>query len=156
MLFGLCKMGTVAEEHKLPILRILRVVAGIAAAMIVVWGLLYPSSGRVGLVSPRVAATVSLLVGGLLLAFVLWAYLHPEAAAKSHLAISPFHRWDEKAGLQRDAIRSHCSTCSRARKKRRPKAMKKTSTVRINGNVIFKGHKLTIGLDLGDLLVVLL
>ena len=34
-------------------------------------------------------------------------------------------------------------------KKRRP-AMKKTSTVRVNGNVIFKGHKLTIGVDLGD------
>jgi transposase len=28
--------------------------------------------------------------------------------------------------------------------------MKKISTVRINGNMIFKGHKLTIGLDLGD------
>ncbi len=28
--------------------------------------------------------------------------------------------------------------------------MKKTSTVRVNGNVIFKGHKLTIGMDLGD------
>src|SRR5580692_6584492 len=28
--------------------------------------------------------------------------------------------------------------------------MKKTSTVRVNGNVIFKGHKLTTGLDLGD------
>jgi transposase len=28
--------------------------------------------------------------------------------------------------------------------------MKKISTVRANGNVIFKGHKLTIGLDLGD------
>src|SRR6266699_1263383 len=33
--------------------------------------------------------------------------------------------------------------------KRRP-AMKKTNTVRVNGNMIFKGHKLTIGLDLGD------
>jgi transposase len=33
--------------------------------------------------------------------------------------------------------------------KRRP-AMKKTSTVRVDGNMIFKGHKLTIGLDLGD------
>src|SRR5258707_4990747 len=33
--------------------------------------------------------------------------------------------------------------------KRRP-AMKETSTVRVNGNMIFKGHKLTIGLDLGD------
>jgi len=28
--------------------------------------------------------------------------------------------------------------------------MKKTSTVRVSGNMIFKGHKLTIGLDLGD------
>jgi hypothetical protein len=27
--------------------------------------------------------------------------------------------------------------------------MKKTSTVRVNKNTIFKGHKLTIGLDLG-------
>src|ERR1700685_3909968 len=34
-------------------------------------------------------------------------------------------------------------------KKRRP-AMKKPSTFGINGNMIFKGHKLTIGLDLGD------
>src|SRR5712671_3127260 len=58
------------------------------------------------------------------------------------------HRWDEKAGLLRDAIRSQCLTCSR-HKKRRP-AMKKTSTVRVNKNTIFKGHKLTIGLDLGD------
>src|SRR6266480_3669160 len=33
--------------------------------------------------------------------------------------------------------------------KRRP-AMKKTSTVRVNGNMIFKGHKLAIGVDLGD------
>ncbi len=28
--------------------------------------------------------------------------------------------------------------------------MKKFSTVRINGNMIFKGHQLTIGVDLGD------
>ena len=28
--------------------------------------------------------------------------------------------------------------------------MKKTSTVRVKGDMIFKGHKLTIGLDLGD------
>ncbi len=28
--------------------------------------------------------------------------------------------------------------------------MKKISTVRVNGNMIFKGHKFTIGLDLGD------
>src|ERR1700684_178923 len=36
-----------------------------------------------------------------------------------------------------------------AHEKRRP-AMKKTSTVRVKGNMIFKGQKLTIGLDLGD------
>ena len=28
--------------------------------------------------------------------------------------------------------------------------MKKTSTIRVNGSMIFKGHKLTIGVDLGD------
>jgi transposase len=28
--------------------------------------------------------------------------------------------------------------------------MKKTSTVRVNGNMIFKGQKLTLGMDLGD------
>src|SRR2546421_10595656 len=33
--------------------------------------------------------------------------------------------------------------------KRRP-AMKKTSTILVNGNMNFKGHKLTIGVDLGD------
>src|SRR5271167_273582 len=38
---------------------------------------------------------------------------------------------------------------ARGARKRRP-AMKKTNTVRVNGKMIFKGHKLTIGLDLGD------
>src|SRR6266852_4950367 len=38
---------------------------------------------------------------------------------------------------------------ARGTMKRRP-AMKKFSTVRINGNMIFKGHQLTIGVDLGD------
>ena len=28
--------------------------------------------------------------------------------------------------------------------------MKKTNTVRVNGNMIFKGQKLTLGMDLGD------
>ena len=28
--------------------------------------------------------------------------------------------------------------------------MKKISTVQVNGNMIFKGHKLTLGMDLGD------
>src|SRR5260370_42317748 len=38
---------------------------------------------------------------------------------------------------------------ARGSMKRRP-AMKKISTVQINGNMIFKGHKLTIVVDLGD------
>jgi hypothetical protein len=28
--------------------------------------------------------------------------------------------------------------------------MKKISTVRVNGNMIFQGHKLTIGMDFSD------
>src|SRR6516225_5073819 len=31
--------------------------------------------------------------------------------------VSPFIRWDEKAGLPRDAIRSQCSTCSKHNEK---------------------------------------
>jgi hypothetical protein len=34
-----------------------------------------------------------------------------------YIPITPFHRWDEKAGLQRDAIRSQRSTCSRHKEK---------------------------------------
>jgi|ERR1700722_12462056 len=43
---------------------------------------------------------------------------HP-AVAKYFFLTFPFielTRWDEKAGLQRDAIRSQCSTCSRHKK----------------------------------------
>src|SRR6266481_1156074 len=61
---------------------------------------------------------------------------------------SPFLRWDEKAGLQRDAIRSQCSTCSRH--KEGDRLMKKTSTVQALKSKLFKEQKLTIGLDLGD------
>src|SRR3974377_2471551 len=32
-------------------------------------------------------------------------------------AVTPHTRWDEKAGLPRDAIRSQCSTCSRHKEK---------------------------------------
>ena len=41
----------------------------------------------------------------------------PFAAADSTSAVTLFTRWDEKAGLQRDAIRSQCSTCSRHNEK---------------------------------------
>ena len=74
--------------------------------------------------------------------------------------LTDFHEISRAAGPQgeeemrcggrspRDAIRSQCSTRSWAMKKET--GMKKTSTVRVNGNMIFKGHKLTLGLDLGD------
>src|SRR5271156_3098022 len=88
---------------------------------------------------------------------MLWMVLHRplELAAVTRemrfyfkWTVTRLTRWDEKTGLQRDAIRSQCSTCSR-HKKRRP-AMKKISTVQIFGNEIFKEQKLTIGMDLGD------
>jgi hypothetical protein len=33
---------------------------------------------------------------------------------------------------------------------KRRAAVKKTSTVRVNGNMVFKEQRLTIGMDLGD------
>src|ERR1700758_5376457 len=62
--------------------------------------------------------------------------------------VSRLTRWDEKAGLR--GMR-YAPNVRRAQgtEKRRP-AMKKTSTVQVDKNMIFKGHKLTIGLDLGD------
>src|SRR5437899_3535910 len=57
-------------------------------------------------------------------------------------------RWDEKAGLHGMRYAPN-DRRARGTMKRRP-AMKKISTVRVNGNMIFKGHKLTIGVDLGD------
>ena len=56
---------------------IIKVLAGIVAGMFVVWGLLYPSSGRRGLISPRFAMVAAILVGIFFLAFYLWAFLHP-------------------------------------------------------------------------------
>jgi hypothetical protein len=58
-------------------LTILKVVAGIAGATFLIWGLLYPSSGRRGIISPRFAAVAAILVGVLLTCVVLWAYLLP-------------------------------------------------------------------------------
>jgi Transposase len=57
-------------------------------------------------------------------------------------------RWDEKAGLPRDAIRSPMFDVLDGTIKRRP-AMQKISTMQTNGKSIFEGQ-LTIGLDLGD------
>jgi hypothetical protein len=59
------------------VLTILKVAAGITAAMFVTWAGLYPSSGKQGMISPRFAAIAAILVGVFLLSFVLWVYLHP-------------------------------------------------------------------------------
>src|SRR5260221_4409117 len=67
---------------------------------------------------------------------------------KATRPITRLTRWDEKAGLH--GMR-YAPNDQRARgaMERRP-AVKKISTVAKNGNEIFKEHKLTIGLDLGD------
>src|ERR1022692_5127930 len=58
-------------------------------------------------------------------------------------------RWDEKAGLRRDAVRSQVIDVLEAQIKRRP-AMKKVSTVAGKQSRNFSEQKLTIGFDLGD------
>src|ERR1700691_2737479 len=58
-------------------------------------------------------------------------------------------RWDEKAGLRRDAVRSQVIDVLKAQIKRRP-AMKKVSTAGGKTTKNVSQPKLTIGLDLGD------
>src|SRR5579859_2142229 len=59
------------------------------------------------------------------------------------------NRWDEKAGLRRDAVRSKVIDVLEAQIKRRP-AMKKISTAATRQSKKFSQPKLTIGLDRGD------
>ena len=59
------------------------------------------------------------------------------------------NRWDENAGLRRDAIRCQVIDALEAQQKRRP-AMKKISTAAAKQTRNFQDQKLTIGLDLGD------
>ena len=59
-------------------------------------------------------------------------------------------RWDEKAGLRRDAVRSQVIDVLKAQIKRRP-AMKKLSTATRQENGKVKRQKLTVGLDLGGI-----
>ena len=56
-----------------------------------------------------------------------------------------FTRWDEKAGLREMPYAPNVRR-AQGTMKRRP-VMKKTNTVLVNGNMIFNGHKLTIGVD---------
>ena len=71
------------------------------------------------------------------------------SGADSQLPIIAFLRWDEKAGLRRDAIRSQWIDALKGAIERRP-AVNKSSTVTMSGNEILKRKKLTIGMDLGD------
>src|SRR5450432_2771763 len=59
------------------------------------------------------------------------------------------NRWDEKAGLRRNAVGSQVIDALEAQEIRRP-AMKKVSTAAAKQIRNFSEQKLTIGLDLGD------
>jgi len=59
------------------------------------------------------------------------------------------NRWDEKAGLRRDAVRSQGIDVLESTDQRRP-AMKKLSTAATKQSRNFSQQTLTIGLDLGD------
>src|SRR5258708_23550119 len=78
---------------------------------------------------------------------------HYVASNRNSTAIPTFREADFTDGMRRPVSSGmrYAPNVRRAQgtKKRRP-AMKKTSTIRVNGNMIFKGHQLTIGLDLGD------
>jgi hypothetical protein len=71
------------------------------------------------------------------------------AAQEQFTGVTVAIRWDEKAGLRRDAVRSKIIDVPEAQIKRRP-AMKKVSTVASAQSRNISPQKLTIGLDLGD------
>ncbi len=64
-------------------------------------------------------------------------------------AVGVVIRWDKKAGLRRDAIRSQVIDALEAQEINRP-AMKKTSTAAADKIGKSEGRRLTVGLDLGD------
>jgi hypothetical protein len=70
-------------------------------------------------------------------------------ADKGKRQVAVVTRWDEKAGLRRDAVGSQVIDVLEAQIKRRP-AMKKVSTTAAKQSRNFSEQKLTIGLDLGD------
>jgi len=59
------------------------------------------------------------------------------------------NRWDEKAGLQREALSSQVIDALEARETRRP-AMKKLTTTMMQQTLNKQDRRLTVGLDLGD------
>jgi hypothetical protein len=58
------------------------------------------------------------------------------------------NRWDEKAGLQRDALISQVIDALEARETRSP-AMKKPTTTMMQQTLNKQDRRLTVGLDLG-------
>jgi hypothetical protein len=65
------------------------------------------------------------------------------------------NRWDEKAGLQRDALSSQVIDALKARETRRA-AMKKLTITMIQQTLNKQDRRLTVGLDLGDRVELLL
>jgi hypothetical protein len=59
------------------------------------------------------------------------------------------NRWDEKVGLERDALSSQVIDALEARETRRP-AMKKLTTTMMQQTFNKQDRRLTVGLDLGD------
>src|SRR6202163_1190472 len=76
-------------------------------------------------------------------------YLSAHIESQPHDFSGDVNRWDEKAGLRRDAIRSQVIDALEAQRQRRP-AMKKISTAEGKQARNFEDRQLTIGLDLGD------
>jgi hypothetical protein len=68
---------------------------------------------------------------------------------RKYQASAVANRWDEKAGLQRDALSSQVIDALEARETRRP-AMKKASTTTLRQSRKLQDRQLTIGLDVGD------
>ena len=69
--------------------------------------------------------------------------------ATSKCASTGANRWDEKAGLRRDALSSQVIDALEAHETRRP-AMKKPNTTALRRIRRLQDGQLTIGLDLGD------
>jgi len=73
----------------------------------------------------------------------------PKPQCQEFRRITVETRWDEKAGLRRDAVRSQIIDVLEAQIKRRL-AMNKVSTRAAAQSRNISQQKLTIGLDLGD------
>jgi len=78
----------------------------------------------------------------------LWSTA-PQFTSVPGLLSTGDNRWDEKAGLQRDALSSQVIDALEARETRRP-AMKKLTTTMMQETLNNQDRHLTVGLGLGD------